>query len=489
MSIENEHRNRSQYLSSKNINKNKNIVRPHSNMINSRHKKAYGVTALQNARNHLEEFREKKEIELFSRLQHKIKIEFFKHKTFNDYLKRQNHFDYLQEKRVNKRKDELYERQFRQSERLQTHYELESIQKKLKKDKINNYINLYNKKERIIKLNNIFNEERKKEKEGEEEIKNQEAHYRLNKINEKNQKRLNEIDKRIKLSTEKINIKLAQRKEEKKIYMKQKDLEKREQVDYNLGLINQKLLDNYYQYKIKEQKDKKKEDNFYLKKEQQKEDIKLNNYYRFADHQYRYDLIKNKANKRNNDYFNKLKIINKNKSLIEKVKRKKSEERKQMIEEKEDNIRERLKMCQIASNNFREKTKNKIFEREIITQKIKEQNKLIHAKKQEDNEERIRQVEFNKQQLELYDNLKKDIKIKEMDERKDKINNLLYEKEKINEEKRYIYDNIANQYGFYSQEINELMNKRPMDQTSLNNIKEMVSQNPNLAGITNNIDK
>ena len=488
MSIEIDHRNRSQYLQSKNFTKKQNIIRPHSNMIN-RSKKSYGSTALQNARNHLEEFREKKEIELFSRLQHKIKVEFLKHKTFNDYLKRQNHFDYLQEKRNNRRINELYERQNRQSERLQTHYELDYIQQKLKKDKINNYINLYNKKDKKIKLNNILNEERKRERDGEEEMKNQEAHYRFDKINEKNQKRRNEIDKKIKLSTEKINIKLAKRKEENKLFMQQKDLEKREQVDYNLGLINQKLLDNYYQYKIKEKQDKKKEDNYYLKKEQQKEDIKLNNYYRFADHQLRYDEIKNKVNQRNYDYFNKLKIITKNKILIEREKNKKSEERKQKIEEKEDYIRQKLKMCELASNNFREKTKNKIREREMITQKIKDKNKLIHDKKQEDNEERVKQVEFNKQQLELYDNLKKDKKIKEMDEKKDKINNLLYEKAKITEEKRYIYDNLAKQYGFYSQEINELMYKRPMDKTSLNNIRDMVSQNPKLAGITNNIDK
>ena len=144
-------------------------------------------------------------------------------------------------------------------------------------------------------------------------------------------------------------------------------------------------------------------------------------------------------------------------------------------------------MCEIASDNFREKTKNKIIERALITQKIKDNNKLIHAQKQEDNEERFKQIEFNKQQLELYDNLKKDQKMKEIDERKDKINNFLNEKEKINEEKRYINDNFTNQYNFYSQEINELMYKRPMDKTSLNNIRDMVSQNPNIAGITYNI--
>jgi hypothetical protein len=489
MSIEIEHRNRSLNLSCKNINKNKKNKRPYSSAINfkNKNKKLYGVTALQNARNHLEEFREKKEEELFSRLQHKIKVEFLKHKTFSDYLRRKNHFDNLQEIRDIRRKDELYERQCRQSERLQTHYELDFIQKQLNKERINNYINLYNKKEKQIKLNNIKLEEKKREKDNGEEMKNQEAHFRLYIINERDQKRRNAIDKKIKLSTEKINTKLAQRKEEKKIYMQQKDLEKRKNVDYNLGILNQKLVDNYYQYKLKEKKDKKKEDEFHLRKEQQKEDIKINNFYRFADHQFRYGIIKNKVDQRNNDYFNKLKIIKKNKIMIEKEKQKKSEERKQMIEEKEDNVKQRLKMCEIASDNFREKTRNKIIERALITQKIKDNNKLIHAQKQEDNEERFKQIEFNKQQLELYDNLKKEQKMKKIDERKDKINSFINEKEKINEEKRYINDNFTNQYNFYSQEINELMYKRPMDKTSLNNIRDMVCQNPQLAGITYNI--
>ena len=147
-------------------------------------------------------------------------------------------------------------------------------------------------------------------------MKNQEARYRLYLINKKDQNRRNAIDKKIKLSTEKINTKLAKRKEEKKIYMQQKDLEKRVNVDYNLGLLNQKLMDNYYQYKLKEKNDKKKEDEFHLRKEQQKEDIKINNFYRFADHQFRYGIIKNKVDQRNNDYFNKLKIIKRNKIMI-----------------------------------------------------------------------------------------------------------------------------------------------------------------------------
>ena len=478
---------RSNSTSMNNKNK-KNVYRPQSQKVNKRNKVPFGTTALQNARRALEQLREKKEEELYSRLQYRIKSEFLKYKTSNNYQKKQNHFNDLQNAlRVNKQND-LFDRQLRQTERYQTHYFLNEQQKKCKNDKINNYKKLYIEKENQIRnnINNRINE-RLIEKQNDEEIKTQEVKYKLKLLNLQDKRRRYTLDKKMREKDEERRIKKDIRDNERKNYLEQKNIEKSQEISYALDLIKQQQNNFNKKYELKEKKEKEKIEKLNLKKQKEKEERELNNYYRMSENEYRLAIIKNTDNQRNHDYYNKLKIIQKNKILIQNEKDKKNAERKQMIEEKNDYIQHNLDICQKIENNFRQNVKNKIIEREKITEKLLNDKKLKHLEKVEENKERSKEKEYVIKQIELNDSFKRNEKRKKLDKKKDEINDFLYEKQMINNKKVYINDNLTKEHNFYSNNIDELMYKRPMDKAALNDINNMVSNNPKLAGLTNNI--
>ena len=66
-----------------------------------------------------------------------------------------------------------------------------------------------------------------------------------------------------------------------------------------------------------------------MRKEEENQERKLNNYYRYASHDYLIKTINKKDNQRNKDYFNKQKIIEKNKILKKIENDKKSAERRE----------------------------------------------------------------------------------------------------------------------------------------------------------------
>ena len=91
--------------------------------------------------------------------------------------------------------------------------------------------------------------------------------------------------------------------------------------------------------------------------------------------------------------------------------------------------------------------------------------------------------------MELDDSFKRNKKREEMKDKNQKINDFLNEMQMINEKKKYINDNYSDEYKYYSEKINELMYKRPMDKISLNNIQDMFRNNQKLSGMIKNIDK
>ena len=57
----------------------------------------------------------------------------------------------------------------------------------------------------------------------------------------------------------------------------------------------------------------------------------------------------------------------------------------------------------------------------------------------------------------------------------------------ISEEKRFVNDKFTNTYNSYSDQITNLLYKRPMDRATLNNVQNIVSDNPNLAGVVQKV--
>jgi len=466
-----------------------NSFRRHSQIINNRRRKPYGTTALENARRSLEILKEKKEDLLFTRLQHKIKTEYLKYKTFSKYNKKQNHFNNIQDKLHIKKQNDLYNRQLEYNERFQNHYELERIQKHLKKEKINRYNYIYQQKEKKIIQNNLNKQNKLKDKYDEEEIKNQEAQYRLNCLNKNDEKRRNDLFNTIKKNCEKRVYKKAQKECENRYNIEQKNYEKAQQINAAIYLLERKQKLYHKNYEKKQKQDIEKMNKLNKRKEEESQERKLNNYYRYASHDYLIKTINKKDNQRNKDYFNKQKIIEKNKILKKIENDKKSAERRELMEEKNDTIKFNLKNCEINENKFRDRVRYKILDREKKTEKILHDKQVEHNRKKEENEEKEREMEYIKNRMELDDSFKRNKKREELDKKKEDIDNFENKRERINDKKREINDNYNNQYNYYSQKIDNLMYNRHMDNTALNNVREMFYDNRNLAGIVQNVTK
>ena len=478
--------NRSAFPSSNNKYQNQNSERPKSHIINNKKKIEYGTTALKIARQSLERLRDKNEADLFLMLQHKIKTEFIKFKTFENYTKKEKHFLNLQGKRYNKIQNKKLEREMLENDRLEMHFMLNEKEKFLRKEKIKNYEYIYNKKERKINANNLSKYEYMKDKIEDEEIKNQEVRNRLNSLNYQDEKRRHLIEKTMKEKDKKRELKLAQKASEKKASMEQEYMEKRQEIDSFLDLKKKNEEMIYGNYKMKEKKDMEKIEELNARKENEKKERELKNIKRFENHEYNLGLIQNSDTQRNHDYYNKLKIIEENKKRIQEEKDKKSEEKRKNNEEKKIMIQFNLINCEKMNNNFRERVKNRILEKEKITNEIMRRKRLEHIKKYQcDND----QMEYVKKKIELDDSFKRNKKREEMKDKNQKINDFLNEKQMINENKKHINDNYSDEYKYYSQKINELMYKRPMDKISLNIIQDMFRDNHKLSGMIKNIDK
>ena len=466
---------------------NDNQNKSNNNIISKKKRKEYGTTALEKARKSLEYLRDKRENELFSMLQHKIKSEFIKYKTADKFYKKQEHFDNIKDKLNIQKKNDLNERKIMQNERIQTQNVLNEYQNQLKRDKIKRYQNLYNEKEKKIEYNILKKIEKMKIKKGEEEMKNEEIKYRLNILNERDEKRRYEIDRAMREKDEERKIKMARKTSEQKFSNGQKELEKCYKIDSALELIKNKQMKYNDKYKQKEINDIEKIEKLNLKKLRQIEDREYQNKYRFAAQEYRYELIKRNYSQKNKNYFDKKKKQEKNILLLKNEKERKREERKQMMEEKDLNIKNNLKNCEIICNNFKNRVRNKILDREKATEKLLEEKNRKNMRKREEHLETEKEMEYRIKEMKINDNIFREKKRLLLNNRKDKISNFVNERQLISEEKRNINDDFHNQYTFYSTKIDELMYKQPMNNKVLNDINDMVCNNKKLSGLVQNI--
>ena len=130
------------YLSCNRIDKNKEKRK----IIN------YGKTALQRARRALEEWKNRKDLELFSSVQHRISSEFVKYKTYNNFYKKNLRINYSIDLIKEQKRLSRMETKIKNKERFINHNNLYTIKTIEKIGKINKYINDYRKKEKISKL-------------------------------------------------------------------------------------------------------------------------------------------------------------------------------------------------------------------------------------------------------------------------------------------------------------------------------------------------
>lgn len=423
------------YSSSNSMSVKKSSHRNHSYVISNQIKsrKPFGTSALENARKALEHIRDKRELELFSMIQHKIKDEYLKYKTFTKYNTKQKRLDKFHDRLDESKKANLLERQMEENERLQTHYDLHEYQQQLRNDKIHRYKLMYQKKENRMKSKNDERNEELRQKKLDSDARMQETQYRFYNINEEDKMRRYSLDKK----------------------MREKDKYRKNM----LGLI----------------------------KESKEENSKMNAFYRKSEHEHRLKLIKNYNIEKNKEYLKKSKDKEKYLKLFQNQKEEKNEEKRQMLQEKEYNIRMNLNNCEIAENMFRKRVKQKIIDREISTKKLQDKLKSKWEMKIGENHQQEQDMEYRINQMKLDDNLKREKKRKEILMKNQQIDKFLKNMHSISEEKRFVNDKFTNTYNSYSDQITHLLYKRPMDRATLNNVQNIVSDNPNLAGVVQKV--
>jgi hypothetical protein len=158
-----------------------------------------GKTALKRARKSLEEWKNRKDSELFSSLQHRISCEFIKYRTFNNFYKKNLRINCSINLIREKRKLARMEAKIKNIERFNSHNNLYTLQNKLKADKIIKYERDYRKKEEINKRirEKELAKRRKNEKEYPKEfilMRLDEMKDRENKKNKKLRLKLNKKD-------------------------------------------------------------------------------------------------------------------------------------------------------------------------------------------------------------------------------------------------------------------------------------------------------
>ena len=193
------HIHKKNYSTSNSMSGKKSSHRNHSYVISNQKKprKPFGTSALENARKALEQIRDKREIELFSMLQHRIKDEYLKYKTFTKFNTKQKRLDKFQNRLDENKKANLLERQMEENERLQTHYDLNEYQLKLRNDKIHRYKLMNKQKENRMKSKNDERNEELRQKKLDSDARMQETQYRFYNINEEDKMRRYSLDKKM----------------------------------------------------------------------------------------------------------------------------------------------------------------------------------------------------------------------------------------------------------------------------------------------------
>ena len=177
-----------------------------------------GKTALKRARKSLEEWKNRKDSELFSSLQHRISCEFIKYRTFNNFYKKNLRINCSINLIREKRKLARMEAKIKNIERFNSHNNLYTLQNKLKADKIIKYERDYRRKEEINKRirEKELAKRRKNEKEYPKEfilMRLDEMKDRENKKNKKLRLKLNKKD----LYLNKLKVKKHEICEQRKI--------------------------------------------------------------------------------------------------------------------------------------------------------------------------------------------------------------------------------------------------------------------------------
>ena len=129
----------------------------------------------------------------------------------------------------------------------------------------------------------------------------------------------------------------------------------------------------------------------------------------------------------------------------------------------------------------------KIKKRENDTEKIMEKKKLNHINIKNANYQLEKEMEYKITEMRINESKMRNKKRKILEKNKNETINFYNNLQNINEQIRNINDNYSNHRIFYSNAIDEVMYRKPMNKSALREVKYILSNHQNLASIVDNI--
>ena len=265
-------------------------------------------------------------------------------------------------------------------------------------------------------------------------------------------------------------------------FQKEQELFSRLQHRIDTEYIKSKVHKNFYK------RDTRLSTSYQLVKERKRLisfDNQIKNFEKFQNHNYLYQSV----NKNRKEKIEKYKSDYKKKEKREKIIREKELNKKYQLDNgyPYDIIIERLKNIQHDRELKQKQIKNKLDYKNIILKKFRNKIKQKNEKKRKELELILQIRNHRISQLYTEHIQKREKMRKEIEKRNTEIDRFLYEKEKINENKKNIADYYTNKYHMYTNQIDNILYKKNLDNIAIAQISMMACNDPDLAGLTRNV--
>ena len=214
-------------------------------------------------------------------------------------------------------------------------------------------------------------------------------------------------------------------------------------------------------------------------------DNQIKNYEKFQNHNFLYQF----ENKKRSEKIEKYKRDYKKKEKKEKINREKELNKRYHTDKSFSNdiIIKRLRDIQNKREKKQKQIENKLEHKNIILKEYRNKIEKKNEQKKKELESILQLRNFKINQL-YTEHIKKREKMrKEIEKRNNDIDRFLNEKEKINENKRNIIDFYTNKYHMYSNQIDNILFKKNLDNKAISQINMMANNDPDLTGLTQNV--
>ena len=413
--------------------------------------------------------------ELFNKMQIELRKELIK--IINEEKEKKENEDNIKYRRILNKKLKIQNKKKLKEEEQKIREEKEKAKLERKKEeiRIQNLINKSIQDEKLLKQKLKLERERRDE----DERKHNEFKEKMNKQREANYlyllQRENEMEERANLYKKELeNEKNELRKSKEK-----KLREKREKVEKNLKRMEyeQELKRIIYEENERNKNEKKRMEEKRYKMEMKRSKNKYNEK----------DKIRNELIQQHMifDYDEKQKYLTPKPNHNNYVLKIKNKEKQEELGEKELKQKIILFKNELILNRRKEDIMSKINEKEKSIQKTREEKKKknllaqeVHFQKKLNKEYRLKKI------AQLLENRRKEIR-QQLNEKDKRVEEFMQNKNNNVLKKKNMYDEISKEKQFINEQLEKILNKKTIDKSVLNSLKEMFPDNKQIDDIIN----